>query len=289
MQRVIKIERPDMAHAELRIQFVGLEKLPAEKLKILENRLNADKSHAKITTSAKVRYLMTGSSVVVDAGVSRDLELSTATGAMLPDIPRLASCMLFKWQDTTLPELLLYIGAADGGKIGVFGTIDSIERASDGTPAGLFFHFGESDFPQFMADDITAEPEIAVKDLVSLSKEEDQAVRYVMRLALKTLAYAAIPQHKPTLLASRAEIKAAGIHPKHVLRPAYRVKYLPRIIRPREDSENAQGSPTAFLGRSGHLRLYKDDRYTNMRGKWQWIPPIEPPDGVKVVFKIRKV
>ncbi|PTY04577.1 hypothetical protein DB347_17840 [Opitutaceae bacterium EW11] len=289
MPRIVQIERPDLTGISPTFELASLEKLSQEKLRQLERRLEEKEENSTLPVHAKVEYLLRGSRVVVDAGVSRDMELSVATGATLQTLPRLARCMLFTWVDKTLPELLLIIDESKG-HVGVFGSVDSTERLPDGSLASLYFHFSESDFAEFMARDVVSEGPGPSELVVSLSKAEGEAVRYLMRIALKTLAYSAIPQHKPALLSTRAEIKAAGIHPKHATRPAYRVRYLPRIIRPTAAADEPKVSdPKEFLGRAGHLRYYSDERYTHMRGQWQWIPPIEPPDGVKVVYKVRKV
>jgi hypothetical protein len=114
---------------------------------------------------------------------------------------------------------------------------------------------------------------------------------YVAALAMKVLAYASIPQHAPLALKTRNEKKVAGIHPRQQTdRPALLIRSLPRIIRdtPTEDS-NPTGKTHRFFGRAGHLRFYESDRFKNMKGQWQWMPPIPPPEGIQVVYRVRKV
>lgn len=117
-------------------------------------------------------------------------------------------------------------------------------------------------------------------------------VYYMMGLCMKVLAYASIPHYVPCKLKTKAEKKNAGIHPnQHVNAPAILIRHLPRVFRQgrEDDGTRDHGKTHRFLGRMGHLRYYEDSRYTNLKGTWQWIPPVATPDGIKIVYKVRKV
>ena len=85
-----------------------------------------------------------------------------------------------------------------------------------------------------------------------------------------------------------AEKKAAGLHPKHIPdNPCFSVRTLPRVIRDGDASPaEGTGDKHRFLGRAGHIRFYEAERYIKMRGQWQWLPPIPPPDGIEITYKI---
>jgi hypothetical protein len=65
---------------------------------------------------------------------------------------------------------------------------------------------------------------------------------------------------------------------------------LPEIKKERSKESEPSGRTHNFYGRRGVLRYYKDDRYVNMKGKYQYIPPILGPNGEipKALFKVRK-
>ena len=182
MERVVLIQRASLEGVGLRIQFQPLSELTGEQLKQLESKFEGRGEKADVGMHTKTEYLIKGATVIVDAGVSRDLEMSTAAGGTLPDIPMLAVSVLFKWEDRTLPETLLYLSKQDG-RAGILGLIDSTDSAADGSPGCLFFHFTEAEFPSFMAGDQVSEDPGPGSDVLPLSAGEAHAVRYLMRLA----------------------------------------------------------------------------------------------------------
>jgi hypothetical protein len=126
-----------------------------------------------------------------------------------------------------------------------------------------------------------------------LNKDEELAMKYMVTLAIKVIAYASVPKHAPIQVKTREERKSVGIHPKHFESRGEKVlavRYLPRIIRD-EKPEEGESSNTQrrFMGRAGHIRFYSSDFYKNVKGQWQWIAPIPPPEGIKVIYRIRQI
>jgi hypothetical protein len=69
-----------------------------------------------------------------------------------------------------------------------------------------------------------------------------------------------------------------------------RVIYLPEVKREKREAKESQGGKHKFLGRRGVMRYYAHERYVNMQGKWQYIPPVRGPNGEipKVLYKVIK-
>lgn len=237
-----------------------------------------------------IRWVSDGSRLVVDRDLSRDLEVSSVTG----DLSGLAwpsNDLLITFQDEDLPELLLTKSRQAGEPCYQF----SVSMRSTSGVMGVKFTAGTwrsyvdgEDAEQTERDDGR---DWAEENLATMNKYKG-AVRYLICLCAKVLAYASVPRHMPVKLLSKAEKKAAGIHPNQQTNaPTLLYRRLPRIVRDpiEETTSTGDGQSHKFMGRAGHLRLYSHERYKEMKGQWQWIPPIPPPEGIQVIYKVRKV
>lgn len=57
------------------------------------------------------------------------------------------------------------------------------------------------------------------------------------------------------------------------------VEYLPRHLVERKKVAEEENEHHQFLGRRGHWRRFRSDRFKNMKGKKKFIYPIPGPDG----------
>lgn len=112
---------------------------------------------------------------------------------------------------------------------------------------------------------------------LALTDLENEVMKEALRLALKVFAYISLPQYqlKPT-----GEItKRMGGKPgwkNRPSRPSMRVIYAPNLHTPRDPSDSeATGKTHRFLGRRGHFKTYRHERYKTMRGKRVFIAPIK--------------
>lgn len=240
-----------------------------------------------------LQYFKTGARVVVDSQLSRDLECSVAVGS-IRDLIWPSDPLLFTFQDAELPEALAlkvrYTTRAE-----ICFTLYVMSSHEDRRFRAIEVNDG-------IWSDVISGDALANGDLVesidrgSGGGEFDQGDRevviYMASLVAKVLAYASIPQHVTVKLTTRAEKKKAGIHPRHqTSAPTLLLRHLPRVIKDTDmtPATGSIGDAHRFMGRAGHLRHYQAERYKAMKGQWQWIPPIPPPEGIKVVYKVRKV
>jgi hypothetical protein len=288
----LQIERPayiDSLLKDFRYMYeIDLREVPSDILQKSRHLATATGGPTGLGSFIKATRLLEGTLVIVDQNLSRDLEISNVFGD-LKDIIWPADCIEMRFQDPTLPSIMMISQRMHSNQDGVAFLVD----AKDG--ASLTLSMPESEWREYI---LGQKQDVMMGHTtpydMGLDKKESDAIRYMATLALKVLAYSSIPQHKPEPVVTKDQRKAAGIHPKHfnprLQKKILVVKYLPRIIKEREDKLfNPTGKTHQFLGRIGVLRFYKDDRYTHMKNKWQWLPPIQPPEGVKVIVKVRKV
>ena len=241
----------------------------------------------------KANQILSGNVLLfVDERVSRELEISKVT-VNLSSLIYPSEAMEVRFADSGLPAILLSRVekgkiTKDGNEFGDSGIVFACDKKDGATltlslPDSLWADYVAGQFNEHMSAFVPFDQE--------MENEEGEAMRYMTMLAIKVLAYSSIPQFGPKLLSTKAEKKSVGIHPKHIIstQKVFSIRYLPRVVREKEQSESISGDKTRrFLGRAGTLRHYEDERYTNMRGKIQWIPPISAPEGIKVIYKIRK-
>lgn len=302
---IIEIVRPDLsffAHSNKLSESDVFDKVPEE----LEAGVHGEPQKVGPDSPAfQVRmrraYFKAGAHVVVDREVSARLEVASASFGLF-DVPLLADAMLVSWEDAKLPEAFVF-----SWEEGIALSLSSkhpaaIERtnawvkAKTGKDVNMFVTPKFTGFPSLiyvkrsvLHRDIPLEK---IRENATFAMAPEAAERtgllYLLGLVLKVLAYAAIPIHKPKQLVTRAEVKAAGVHPNRWHRPVQRVVYVPRVISSAAKEKIGEGiGESQFLGRAGHIRYYSHERYVNLRGKWQWMPPIEPPAGIKTVYVVR--
>jgi hypothetical protein len=277
----MNIERPNMDRLNPTIYFGDVEEVTPEALVAI---LEKEKEEMRKTyLAAKGAFIhSSGITVTVDKRVSRDLEL-TVTEKGLVDVPLLGTSLLFKWADTALPEILLKLRRDDEGRFWIHAAMDFRHSAKPDRFAYYLYTVSGK-----RADEIF-DPNFEVST-GDVEENDRECSKYLVRLAFMVMAYASIPAHKPKPVLSRQEAKELGIHPKHIHGPIVSVRHLPKVIRDETSGGPAEttGREREFKGRAGVLRYYKDDRYVNVRGTWQLLPPIVPPEGVKVIYRIRK-
>lgn len=129
----------------------------------------------------------------------------------------------------------------------------------------------------------------------NMDPEESFAHHQLVILCMKVLAYASVPQLRPVpvqphQLCRRKHDAKPGFKGRPS-RPAFRVLYLPTIIRQTPKETTASGSHRTFKGRRGHLRYFRSDRFTVKKGTWRFIPPVAAPvaETPHTVFKVRKI
>jgi hypothetical protein len=247
----------------------------------LEDSFTADVALSQLS------YIICGVQMVCDKDLSRDLEVSTLSCAP-ENLVWPAPTMWLMFADEGLPCCLLskrFVREArpelssDGFSLVLWN--------KDGAANGVLI--GAKAFAEYITGDYEMRRSIGVGD-VEMPDDEAVAVRYMASLAAKVLAYASIPKHAPLKIATRSEKKSAGIHPAiQGPSPALLVRHLPRVIRDTDRTTQAGFGAHSFYGRAGHIRHYEAERYTNVKGTWQWIAPIPPPDGVQVQYRVRKV
>ncbi len=290
--KTLVIERPaylDQCLKDLQWTYEGMDLRNAPRwiLQMIQNAAGSMKSGPTALTSHMKAFRITdGAQVMVDERVSRDLEISSVIGS-LDNIAWPADCLEIRFQDKALPSVIVLNQLHYEDRKGVAFLID----AKDG--ASITLSLDPERWKALINNDYKEQMKPVMALDLALDDKENDAIRYMALLTMKVLAYSSIPQHKPILATTREERKAAGIHPKHPIPKTdklFSIRYLPRIIREKEEKESVStGKTHKFLGRGGVLRYYSDERYVNMRGTWQWLPPIPPPEGIKITVKIRKV
>lgn len=234
-----------------------------------------------------------GAQLCVEHTLSADLEASSICGD-LDSIAWPALALHVVFEDNSLPSFIAQKRnvKVDGGKIE--GGVCLSLRFKDGSNIGMII--GNSEWRSFCEGAEILSSYSAGRrglwDEAEPNRREMDVVRYMAALLAKVLAYASIPRFAPTKLLTRAEKKAAGIHPnQQVSAPTLLLRHLPRVIKDADvtPATGSIGDAHRFMGRAGHLRHYQAERYKAMKGQWQWIPPIPPPEGIKVVYKVRKV
>lgn len=254
-------------------------------------------------------YLGKQTQVVVEKRLSRDLEVSSLVG----DVSKIIwpdTCFEVKFEDPELPSILFTkesVSEDDGTPVNYRYLIGYclVERDTEIHRIGRFnsdewkAHVQQDAEMLFVYPDEPDDPPLCPSDFTEeekrIDEEKCEAEMYIIGLCLKAIAYSSIPQFAPSKLLTRKEKKEAGIHPFHQTeKPAFIIRHLPRVLRI-GTSPDIEGNPSndssthRFYGRAGHIRFYENERFKNMKGKWQWIPPIQPPEGIKVIYQVHKI
>lgn len=240
--------------------------------------------------TAKARHCANGCTVSVSEEVSRAMERTHLDCA--PENIRLpAESMEIIFQDRSLPSVLV-AGIKDReGVPGFIFIIDAKEGDGTETPATwvLALPYEKAAYLTDAREQLGNLPHTAPLD-DNLTDEESAAMRFAALLVLKVLAYAQLPGAQAELF-THAQRREAGLleGAKHrPAGPAFSVRYLPRPVRTvHVEPAEPSGQHRRFLGRSGHLRYFRAERYVNVRHTWKYIAPVMPPPGTKVIYKVR--
>jgi hypothetical protein len=291
--KTVKIERPsflDKCVKDIHWVYGGTDIREASEWILKASQqlsVSTDGGPTALSSFIKASRLLNGVQVMVDSRVSRDLEITNVIG----DLSKLiwpGDTLEMRFMDPALPTVLIVNQLNETGqRHGMAFLVDAVDNAS------MTLSINPKDWQSLIEGQYKENMVPRTKEDMPLDDQETEAIRYMALLAIKVLAYSSIPQHKPALLTTKTERKEAGFHPKRIMPKdkTFVVKYLPRVIRDREEFPISEptGKTHRFLGRAGVLRFYENERYINVRGTWQFLPPIPPPDGVEVIVKIRKV
>ena len=300
--KTIRIERPSgldkMRHllawqlhyvqGETNRGVVDMLNQPRGVVAMLRDKMLAGQGPTAKSGYAKCTQILEGVQVSVSQRVSQDMELSTVA-CRYEDIILPAKCMEVIWCDETLPSILV----CEGERGGLIFTIDQKklhERLGDvGHTAWI---------PRPMLDEALSRRHGFYNSGVrtqwdeDMSDEETEILRYMIVLVLKVPAFAQIPQFLPAKLKTKAELKEAGLlcgAAHRPDRPALSIRYLPRVQRDHAEFNDEPTEKRNFYGRAGHIRHFNSEFFTHCKGTWKYIPPIHPPEGVKIIYRIRKV
>lgn len=131
-------------------------------------------------------------------------------------------------------------------------------------------------------DDVPDIPKLGVDHHEKeLDPEEKDELSRLALLAFKVLLFCNSEGLKPRET-MEAPTKKQGGKPGFRARPRTKrmiVEYLPRQRSERKQEAQKLGGTHAFLGRRGHWRTYRHDRYVNKQGTRWFILPVPGPDG----------
>jgi hypothetical protein len=247
-----------------------------------------------------VSYQKAGSQLHVSKAVSDDLIASEFSGAAsVADVHWPSSVMEIYFEDPLLPTILMmksqkeqieqWIPFVEVEATGEFITAAMQEGSGVEHAQVLSIRLHPSQYNDFLATGTIENMPLATLSH-ELSPRDNAVLCYMMHLVFKVFAFASIPRFAPVRL-SRKEMHFGGKpgvkgRPE---RPSFRVVYLPRITYPK--TEPVTTSAHEFLGRIGHIRWYKAERYVNRKGTWDFIPPVPNPKTGKYPerkhFKVR--
>lgn len=247
----------------------------------------------------KLYHAQHGSQMVVEQNVSSDLVLTDMDSVGIEDIPFPCDSLEFFFEDPKLPTVLVYKGTVENQltRLGLHGSVQGSEVQNDSinfwveghAGAGMAFRASEENWNQMINADNSEIDEL--KGSVAFEDDEWEQMRHVFKLCIKVLAYASIPRLKPQLVSKKSLKRGGRPNVKNrPARPIMRVIYLPEVKREKREPKENQGGKHKFLGRRGVMRYYAHERYVNMQGKWQYIPPVRGPNGEipKVLYKVIK-
>ncbi len=126
-----------------------------------------------------------------------------------------------------------------------------------------------------------------------LSDDDNRAMAYMINLALKVLAFASVPMYKPAGITRKQMTYGGKPDVKgRPFRPAFQVEYAPKIIQLKKNKDALESKSKDFKGRRGFIRWYRNQRYVNRVGTWDFIAPVINPETGKYperhILKVRK-
>ena len=252
----------------------------------------------------KLYHVRHGSQIWVDKAVSSDLSLTDMDHVGPGDVPFPQESLEFFFEDPNLPTVLVYRGSMNEqlkrlkveDEVGIGSRQSPLDYDTDSinfwcetaTGGGMAFRARAHNWDEMMSANDAGEIE-KLKGSVAFDNTEWPQLRDLYKLCIKVLAYASIPHLAPRVVGKK-DIPTG--RPNCKGRPAtkiYRVVYLPEVSRGGGEA-TGDGQRHEFKGRRGHMRFYSSKRYTNMKGKFQYIPPVLGPNGEmpKTIYKVRK-
>jgi hypothetical protein len=259
-----------------------------------------------IELMGKAYHMLEGTQMIVDRAVTDDLSMTDMDHVGIEDVPFYRDSLEFYFEDPKLPTVLAYRGTMS--KIAKRLAVDNLwvvdETFTDEsvnfycetpTGQGMAFRARSDNWNEMLASD--NETLEHLDGSIRFSDEEWHNLRALFRLCIKVLAYSSIPRLSPVPTAKsdtdgrKAKFRTAspGVNGRPS-RESVRVVYLPELAKETKSSNDLTNRKHAFKGRRGTLRYYKHERYVNMQGKYQYIPPIPGPNGEmpKAIYKVRK-
>jgi hypothetical protein len=275
--RRLKLTLRHMDLSTFPLHQLHIEKTLLEQ-QIVENINDRRRSLQLLALWCRVHLYQNHAVLMVDHDLSKSLEASVAQ-AEITDVVWPAAALEIRWRDESLPAI------AAVNSCGEEPYFEITEPGGYGCGAKL----KASEWSHEIKRDIAFSSTTPEHVKTTIGQKGFEALRYMRTLAMKVLCYASIPRCLPTELKTRNERKAAGIHPNSIY-PTTRtlsLRSLPAVISPRPNPSEATGKSHRFFGRVGHLRCFSADRYKAAKGTWRWFPPIPPPEGIKVVYRVR--
>lgn len=245
-----------------------------------------------------------GAQVWVSKEVSDDLSASDISDPDFASIPLLAPSMEFVFEDPKLPSFLLFENALD--RLGQLMPVNIVNRRPDGQRAMLNLYASTAqvkeggamiNLPVESFNDFARGENVHFPTHVGFLDLTDEDLRQLSAMALlafKVLFFASIDQFKPESTRkqpTRSQGGKAGFRnrPTTVRKV---VQYLPRQRQEaRSGHAEESGSTRSFLGRRGHLRTFRSERFKNVRGTRIFIAPVPGRDGTvpsRKQFKVRR-
>lgn len=247
----------------------------------------SDPFQAKLSIASFISkrfHVKFGEQIVIDKQVSDDLSQTDLGDITFEELPILNESLEFYFEDTELGTFLLNTAKPENFSK----SVGLNYKKKPGDQKKCTFSYQTKDVPQTLitrgVGNITKEALLAEAGNNIIDGAID-----MLFLCFKVLIYASIPKLKPKKI-SKKELRFGG-KPKVKGRPHLpinRVVYLPReqIIDGQGMTERT-GKKYNFYGRRGFMRTYKHERYTKMRGKIQYMPPIPPKDQKpKTTYKV---
>ena len=250
--------------------------------------------------ASRIRQSMEGSQIWISKEVSDDLQASDIDDPDFASLEWPHDILEVYFEDRDFPTFLLHKSRRDGlanfysnlaglpFKVahGAY-TNDTVlydiyADTPDGATASV--SLSAADMNQFAVGievDVEDQKERSVMDTDLDPQERDEMVRLAM-IAFKVLLFASSEGCAPRKTTEQPTKKQGGKagfknRPK---RPRVIVEYLPRHRKERKDqASEVTGKTHEFNGRRGHWRVYKSERYVQMKGKRQFIYPVPDKNG----------
>lgn len=260
--------------------------------------------------ASRVRQSIEGSQIWISKEVSDDLQASDIDDPDFASLEWPHDILEVYFEDRAFPTFLLHKSPRNGlakfyGNLtglpfevspGVYENDTVLYDIYTDTPSGATASVSLSadDMNQFAVGvevDVEDQKQRSVMDTDLDPQERDEMVRLAM-IAFKVLLFASSEGCAPRKTTEQPTKKQGGKagfknRPK---RPRVIIEYLPRHRKERKDqASEITGKTHEFNGRRGHWRVYKSERYVQMKGKRQFIYPVPDKNGNYPKRKFRVV